>query len=242
VLKIRSLDVAYGGLKALSGVSLDVEEGQLVAIVGPNGAGKSTLMHAIAGVVTPDAGDIALAGHSIAALAPEQRVRQGIALVPEGRHVFATLTVGENLLIGGVTRRRDPGARAATERVLEYFPILRERYGQPAGRLSGGEQQQLAIARALLSRPRLLLLDEPSLGLAVRIIDEVYEILSRLNRDGISVLVVEQSIARALAAAERTYVLRNGIVELEGGSNELFGNSAFDSAYFGFARTPAHPQ
>jgi branched-chain amino acid transport system ATP-binding protein len=146
------------------------------------------------------------------------------------------------LLIGGVTRRRDPGARAATERVLEYFPILRERYGQPAGRLSGGEQQQLAIARALLSRPRLLLLDEPSLGLAVRIIDEVYEILSRLNRDGISVLVVEQSIARALAAAERTYVLRNGIVELEGGSNELFGDSAFDSAYFGFARTPAHPQ
>ena len=156
--------------------------------------------------------------------------------------MFATLTVGENLLIGGVTRRRDPGARAATERVLEYFPILRERYGQPAGRLSGGEQQQLAIARALLSRPRLLLLDEPSLGLAVRIIDEVYEILSRLNRDGISVLVVEQSIARALAAAERTYVLRNGIVELEGGSNDLFGDSAFDLAYFGFARTPAHPQ
>jgi len=145
-------------------------------------------------------------------------------------------------LIGGVTRRREPGARTATERVLEYFPILRERYGQPAGRLSGGEQQQLAIARALLSRPRLLLLDEPSLGLAVRIIDEVYEILSRLNRDGISVLVVEQSVARALAAAERTYVLRNGIVELEGGSNELFGHSAFDSAYFGFARTPVHPQ
>ena len=242
ILAVHELKVSYGAVAALRGVSLRVEEGELVSVVGPNGAGKSTLMHAIAGVVTPDAGDIALAGHSIAALAPEQRVRQGIALVPEGRHVFATLTVGENLLIGGVTRRRDPGARAATERILEYFPILRERYGQPAGRLSGGEQQQLAIARALLSRPRLLLLDEPSLGLAVRIIDEVYEILSRLNRDGISVLVVEQSIARALAAAERTYVLRNGIVELEGGSNELFGDSAFDSAYFGFARTPAQPQ
>ena len=242
ILAVHELKVSYGAVAALRGVSLRVEEGELVSVVGPNGAGKSTLMHAIAGVVTPDAGDIAFAGHSIAALAPEQRVRQGIALVPEGRHVFATLTVGENLLIGGVTRRREPRARAATERVLEYFPILRERYGQPAGRLSGGEQQQLAVARALLSRPRLLLLDEPSLGLAVRIIDEVYEILSRLNRDGISVLVVEQSIARALAAAERTYVLRNGIVELEGGSNELVSHSAFDSAYFGFARTPAHPQ
>ena len=184
-------------------------------------------MHAIAGVVTPDAGDIAFAGHSIAALAPEQRVRQGIALVPEGRHVFATLTVGENLLIGGVTRRRDPAARAATERVLEYFPILRERYGQPAGRLSGGEQQQLAIARALCREPRLLLLDEPSLGLAVRIIDEVYEILSRLNRDGISVLVVEQSVARALAAADAPTSCATEFVELEGRSHDLVRRFGF---------------
>jgi branched-chain amino acid transport system ATP-binding protein len=242
ILAVHDLKVSYGAVAALRGVSLHVEEGELVSVVGPNGAGKSTLMHAVAGLVTPDAGDITFAGHSIAQLAPEGRVRKGIALVPEGRHIFAGLTVAENLLIGGVTRGRNPGARAATERVLDYFPILRERYAQPAGSLSGGEQQQLAIARALLSEPRILLLDEPSLGLAVRIIDEVYEILGRLNRDGISVLVVEQSIARALAAAERTYVLRNGIVELEGSSNDLLTNSAFESAYFGFAHKPLQPQ
>jgi ABC-type branched-subunit amino acid transport system ATPase component len=242
ILAVRNLAVSYGAVAALRGVSLHVYQGELISVVGPNGAGKSTLMHAVAGLVSPDAGEIAFAGHSIAGLAPETRVRRGIALVPEGRRVFAALTVAENLLVGGITRQRDAAARADTERVLQYFPILRERYGQTAGRLSGGEQQQLAIARALLSAPRILLLDEPSLGLAARVIDEVYEILCRLNDDGISVLVVEQSTARALAASTRTYVLRNGMVELEGRPRDLLRDSAFDAAYFGFSQTPLQPQ
>jgi branched-chain amino acid transport system ATP-binding protein len=239
ILSVDNLAVSYGAVAALRGVSLRVEEGELVSVVGPNGAGKSTLMHAISGLVRPDAGEIVFAGEPIGRLATETRVRKGISLVPEGRGVFAALTVAENLLVGAVTRRSDQAAvRAATERVLEFFPILRERYTQPAGRLSGGEQQQLAIARALLSEPRLLLLDEPSLGLAARIIDEVYEILDRLNRHGVSVLVVEQSVARAFAAAERTYVLRNGVVELEGRPHDLISSERFDSAYFGFAYEP----
>ncbi len=238
LLAVRDLKVSYGAIAALRGVSLHVGEGELVSVVGPNGAGKSSLMHAIAGIVTPRTGDIVFAGQSIAGLPPEARVRNGLALVPEGRRIFPALTVAENLLIGGITRAGDPKARSSRERVLEYFPILRERHAQAAGHLSGGEQQQLAIARALLSEPRLLLLDEPSLGLAVRIIDEVYDILERLNRDGISVLVVEQSVMRAFAAAERTYVLRNGAVELEGRAGDLT-SAAFDSAYFGFARQSA---
>ncbi len=238
LLAVRDLKVSYGAIAALRGVSLDVGEGELVSLVGPNGAGKSSLMHAIAGIVTPRTGEIAFAGQSIVGLPPEARVRKGLALVPEGRRIFPALTVAENLLIGGITRAGDPKARSSRERVLEYFPILRERRAQAAGHLSGGEQQQLAIARALLSEPRLLLLDEPSLGLAVRIIDEVYDILERLNRDGISVLVVEQSVMRAFAAAERTYVLRNGAVELEGRAGDLT-SAAFDSAYFGFARQSA---
>jgi branched-chain amino acid transport system ATP-binding protein len=243
VLAVKDLAVSYGAVAALRGVSLHVGEGELVSVVGPNGAGKSSLMHAITGIVTPDGGEISFAGQSISRLPTESRVRRGIALVPEGRRIFGSLTVAENLLIGSVTRRnRQAGRRAGTERVLEYFPILRERYGQPAGRLSGGEQQQLAIARALLSEPRILLLDEPSLGLAARIIDEVYEILGRLNRDGVSVLVVEQSVMRAVAAAERTYVLRNGIVELEGRPNDLVTDPTFDSAYFGFAHQLVRPQ
>jgi len=237
ILAIDNLAVSYGAVAALRGVSIHVNEGELVSVVGPNGAGKSTLMHAISGTVRPDAGEITFAGQSISTLPTETRVRKGIALVPEGRGVFPALTVAENLLIGAVTRLGNQAAvRIATERVLDFFPILRERQGQPAGRLSGGEQQQLAIARALLSEPRILLLDEPSLGLAVRIIDEVYLILEQLNRDGVSVLVVEQSVMRAFAAAQRTYVLRNGLVELEGRPHDLVSSERFEAAYFGFAR------
>ena len=237
ILAIDNLAVSYGAVAALRGVSIHVNEGELVSVVGPNGAGKSTLMHAISGTVRPDAGEITFAGQSISTMPTETRVRKGIALVPEGRGVFPALTVAENLLIGAVTRLGNQAAvRVATERVLDFFPILRERQGQPAGRLSGGEQQQLAIARALLSEPRILLLDEPSLGLAVRTIDEVYLILEQLNRDGVSVLVVEQSVMRAFAAAQRTYVLRNGLVELEGRPHDLVSSERFEAAYFGFAR------
>jgi branched-chain amino acid transport system ATP-binding protein len=235
ILAVENLAVSYGAVAALRGVSLHVDEGELVSIVGPNGAGKSALMHAISGIVRPDAGDVTFAGQSISRLPTEARVRKGIALVPEGRGVFPALTVAENLLVGAVTRLNNQAAvHTATERVLDFFPILRARHAQPAGRLSGGEQQQLAIARALLSEPRILLLDEPSLGLAVRIIDEVYEILERLNRQGVSVLVVEQNVMRAFTVAQRTYVLRNGLVELEGRPDELASSEKFDAAYFGF--------
>jgi branched-chain amino acid transport system ATP-binding protein len=244
ILSVDDLAVSYGAVNALRGVSLRVEEGELVSIVGPNGAGKSTLMHAISGIVRPQAGEIKFAGQPISRLSTDARVRRGIALVPEGRGIFPGLTVAENLVVGGAATRlkNRPAVRAATERVLDYFPILRERYAQPAGHLSGGEQQQLAIARALLSEPRILLLDEPSLGLAVRIIDEVYAILERLNRDGVSVLVVEQSVMRAFSVAQRTYVLRNGLVELEGRPNEIASSEEFDAAYFGFIDQSRHAQ
>jgi branched-chain amino acid transport system ATP-binding protein len=230
--------VSYGAINALKGVSLAVGEGEFVSVVGPNGAGKSTLTLAIMGLVTPARGAVRFAGADLAARPVEDRVRAGVALMPEGRRVFPALTVGENLRIGGLSQAGVPGAKAAHDRVLEYFPVLRARYGGPAGKLSGGEQQQLAIARALLSKPRLLLLDEPSLGLAPRVIEQVYEILERLNRDGLAILLVEQSAARALVAAERSYVLRNGVIELAGASAALARDPAFDRAYFGFATAP----
>jgi ABC-type branched-subunit amino acid transport system ATPase component len=238
LLEIDDLAVSYGAINALKGVSLAVGEGEFVSVVGPNGAGKSTLTLAIMGLVTPARGAVRFAGADLAARPVEDRVRAGIALMPEGRRVFPALTVGENLRIGGLSQAGMPGAKAEHDRVLEYFPVLRERYGGPAGKLSGGEQQQLAIARALLSKPRLLLLDEPSLGLAPRVIEHVYEILERLNRDGLAILLVEQSAARSLAAAERSYVLRNGVIELEGASAALARDPAFDRAYFGFAAAP----
>ena len=235
LLEIDDLAVSYGAINALKGVSLAVGEGEFVSVVGPNGAGKSTLMLAVMGLVAPARGNVRFAGDDLAVRPVEDRVRAGVALMPEGRRVFPALTVGENLRIGALSQSGRPGAAAEHESVLAYFPVLRERYNGPAGKLSGGEQQQLAIARALLSRPRLLLLDEPSLGLAPRVIEQVYEILDRLNHDGLAILLVEQSATRALAAASRSYVLRNGNIELEGCSAALARDPAFERAYFGFA-------
>jgi branched-chain amino acid transport system ATP-binding protein len=234
LLEVENVAVSYGAINALRGVSLAVGEGEFVSVVGPNGAGKSTLLLSVMGVVAPARGAIRFAGADLAPKSVEDRVIGGVALMPEGRRIFPALTVGENLLIGGLSQAGRPGAAAEHERVLQYFPILRERYSGPAGKLSGGEQQQLAIARALLSKPRLLLLDEPSLGLAPLVIEQVYEILERLNRDGLAILLVEQSAARALAAASRGYVLRNGRIELEGETQQLARDPAFERAYFGF--------
>jgi ABC-type branched-subunit amino acid transport system ATPase component len=238
LLEVQNLAVSYGAIRALKGVSAVVGEGEFVSIVGPNGAGKSTLLLAIMGLVAPTRGTVRFAGGEIAGLPVEDRVAGGIALVPEGRRIFPALSVRENLAIGGLCQAGKPGARAEEERVLGYFPVLRERYDGPAGKLSGGEQQQLAIARALLAKPRLLLLDEPSLGLAPRVIEQLYAILERLNGDGIAILLVEQSAARALAAAARSYVLRDGRVELEGDSRRLARDPAFERAYFGFGAAP----
>ena len=238
LLEIEGLEVSYGAINALKGVTLIVGEGEFVSVVGPNGAGKSTLLLTVMGLVSPARGRVRFAGADLGTQAVEDRVRGGVALMPEGRRVFPALTVGENLRIGALSQAGKPGAAAELDRVLEYFPVLRERFDGPAGKLSGGEQQQLAIARALLSKPRLLLLDEPSLGLAPLVIEQVYAILERLNRDGLAILLVEQSATRALAAAARGYVLRNGRVELAGASATLARDPAFERAYFGFAAAP----
>jgi len=239
LLQISDLRIQYGSIAAVRGVSLEVENGELVALVGPNGAGKSSLLSAIAGVVPSAQGAIAWHGESLAGKSPEDILRLGIALVPEGRHIFGSMTVEENLRLGA-TIRTDRGAIAAEiEHLFATFPMLRARYRQIAGRLSGGEQQQLAIARALLCKPTLLMLDEPSLGLAPIVIDQVYEILVRLRREGVTILLVEQNAARALDTADRTYVLSAGLLRLSGTTDELLRNANFDAAYFGVAEAEA---
>jgi branched-chain amino acid transport system ATP-binding protein len=236
MLEVVELQVSYGRIAALRDVSIDVREGEIVAVIGPNGAGKSTLLLAIAGVVHPRRGEIRFAGAPALGVAPERLVEAGLSLVPEGRHIFRSLSVAENVRLGATTRRDRAEIDRDVERVLQLFPVLRERYRQNAGKLSGGEQQMLAIARALLARPKLLLLDEPSLGLAPLIVRQVYDTLLELRRQGVTILVVEQSVHRALEAADRTYVINAGRVVMSGRSAELRATAEFDAAYFGFAR------
>lgn len=233
LLSVRDLHVRYGTVPALRGVSLAVEPGELVGVVGPNGAGKSTLLLAIAGALPAAGGEVLFDGQSVAARTAETMARSGISLVPEGRHIFGSLTVAENLLVGAAARRDRSAARAETEELMDLFPILAARRNAPAGRLSGGEQQMLAIARALLTRPRLLLLDEPSLGLGPLIIDQVYERLAGLHEDGLSILLIEQNANRVLELADRTYVLSTGEVVLSGTTTDLLDHPEFDQAYFG---------
>ncbi len=233
LLSVSGLVVRYGAIAAVRGVDLEVRQGEVVAIVGPNGAGKTSLLSAIAGIVRPASGTIAYAGKPLTRLLLENVVKEGIALVPEGRHIFASLTVHENLLLGATIRDDAQSVRSDIVRLFETFPILKERRRQPAGQLSGGEQQQLAIARALLSRPRLLMLDEPSLGLAPAIVDQVYALLSSIRDDGVTILLVEQNAERAFAIADRAYVMSGGAFGLGGTPAELAGNASFDAAYFG---------
>ena len=233
MLSVKELHVSYGNIVALRGVSLDVEQGEIVAVIGPNGAGKSTLLLTIAGVVRAKQGAVLVGGSAILGIAPEVLASRGVALVPEGRHIFGSLTVAENIALGATTRRDRDAIAADVERALDMFPVLRDRYRQRAGKLSGGEQQMLAIARALLARPKLLLLDEPSLGLAPLIVRQVYDAIFELKRQGMTVLIVEQSVHRAVAAADRTYVMNSGRIAMSGRSAELHGTAAFDAAYFG---------
>jgi branched-chain amino acid transport system ATP-binding protein len=233
MLAVGNLHVSYGSIVALRGVSLQVGEGEIVAVIGPNGAGKSTLLLTIAGIVRAKQGSIEFAGGSVTGAAPERLVSSGLSLVPEGRHIFGSLTVAENIARGATTRSDRAAIAADTERVLDLFPVLRERLRQRAGKLSGGEQQMLAIARALLAKPRLLLLDEPSLGLAPLVVKQVYDAIEELRRGGVTILIVEQSVGRALKVADRTYVLNSGSVTISGRSAELQGTAAFDTAYFG---------
>ena len=234
LLDVRALDVRYGAIVAVRGVDLCVGEGEIVAIVGPNGAGKTSLLSAISGVVRPKGGSIAFGGRPLIGIALEDVARHGVALVPEGRNIFATLTVEQNLKLGATIRRDGDVAKDIAE-VFRDFPILGERRNQPAGQLSGGEQQQLAIARALLSRPRLLLLDEPSLGLAPGIIDNVYARLAAVRASGVSILLVEQNAARAFGVADRAYIMSRGAFTLEGPPAAIAEHADFDAAYFGVA-------
>lgn len=230
LLTVENLHVSYGGVTAVRGLSLSVNAGEVVSILGPNGAGKSSTLAVIAGGVAPRDGKITYAGQDITGGRPEEIARAGISLVPEGRHVFATLTVEENLAVGTYMHK----GKADVAGVLERFPRLKERRDFPAGRLSGGEQQMLVIARAMLAKPKLMLVDEPSLGLAPLIIDQVYEILLDLRRQGMSLLIVEQSTSRILKHADRIYVLRGGAVQLEDTAANLRDGEAIKRAYFGF--------
>ena len=236
MLKISDLVVGYGSILALRGISFTVAPGEIVAVIGPNGAGKSTLLLTIAGVLKPRAGSIELEGRPIGGRQAEELVSEGVSLVPEGRHIFGSLTVAENLVLGATVRRNRQEIAFDTERVLAMFPVLKERYRQRANKLSGGEQQMLAIGRAMLARPRLLLLDEPSLGLAPLIVNQVYDAVLDLKRDGVTILVVEQNAVRALGVADHTHVLSDGAIAMSGRSDELAGSASFDEAYFGVSR------
>ncbi len=234
MLHVRDLTVRYGRTPAVENLSLEVGEGEIVGLVGPNGAGKSTTLAAIIGLVPIADGEIKYLGESIVGLPPETISRRGIALVLEGRHIFATLTVGENLLLGKTANPNRSRSDAVVEDMLDRFPILRKAYRLPAGRLSGGEQQQLAIARALVAEPRLLLLDEPSLGLAPRLVDQVFKAVAEIRRGGATVLLVEQNIRRTVELADRTYVLRSGRIALSGSRAQLARLDELDAAFLGF--------
>jgi branched-chain amino acid transport system ATP-binding protein len=234
VLKIRSLDVAYGGLHALSGVSLDVAQGEFVAVVGPNGAGKSTLFKTISGTVAPAGGEIAYKGMNLLAVPPGERAHHGIAHVPEGRQVFASMTVMENLEMGAYTRNGRTRWRELLPMILALFPVLQERREQLAGTLSGGEQQMLAIGRGLASAPELLMLDEPSMGLAPTVVDAIFERIHQIHREhGITILLVEQRVAEALESCDRGYVLETGRVVMQGTHTELMADARVKRAYLG---------
>ena len=233
MLEIENLVVAYGPLPALQGVSLMIRPGEMVALVGPNGAGKSTLLKTISGLLAPRSGKIRWEDEIISAAPPQRIVEHGIALVPEGRRLFATMTVRENLELGAFTRRAQKEKRSQFERVFALFPRLFERQRQPAGLLSGGEQQMLALGRALMGLPRLLLLDEPSLGLAPKILEAIFAVLADLHRNGMSLLIVEQNVHAVLALAQRAYILEGGKIVGEGDAKKLLEDDHIQAAYLG---------
>jgi branched-chain amino acid transport system ATP-binding protein len=234
MLSIDRVDVYYGNIQALWQASLRVDEGEVIAIVGSNGAGKSTVLRTASGLIKPRAGSILFLGQRIDSLGPDEIVRAGVSMVPEGRELFPRMTVLENLELGAAyIERAYVETGASLERVFELFPLLRERSRQLAGTLSGGEQQMLAIGRALMSRPRLLMLDEPSLGLAPLLVAGVFRAVLRINRDGVTILLVEQNVRQSLSMAERAYVLENGRIIMEGKGKELIAHKHVKEAYLG---------
>lgn len=233
MLNIENLHVYYGGIHALKGISLEVAEGKIVTLIGANGAGKSTTLRTISGIAKPREGLITFEGRDMTGLPAYEIVGMGIAMVPEGRRVFTNLTVMENLLLGAHTRRDSVGVQRDLEWICEIFPILKERASQSAGTLSGGEQQMLAVGRALMSRPRLLLMDEPSLGLAPYLVKEVFETIRQLHDEGTTILLVEQNARAALRISDYGYILETGEIVLQGTGEELVHNDDVRKAYLG---------
>ncbi|HWK70505.1 MAG TPA: ABC transporter ATP-binding protein [Burkholderiaceae bacterium] len=233
LLEIRQLEVAYGGIRAVRGMDLRVERGELVSLIGANGAGKSTTLRAICGLVPIAGGDILYEGKSIAGSPSYMLVREGLVMVPEGRGIFGQLTIEENLTMGGYSRKDPDGVKKDTEHVFELFPRLAERRRQSAGTLSGGEQQMLAMGRAMISRPRLLLLDEPSMGLAPLMVEKIFEVVRTIASEGVTILLIEQNAKLALETSSRGYVMESGRVILEGPSDQLLDDPKVRAAYLG---------
>lgn len=231
MLKIKDLNINYGGINAVHDVSFEVEEGSIITLVGANGAGKSSILRSIAGVVTPKSGTIEFCGEDITGKSAEQVVKKGITLVPEGRRIFPDLTVLENIRIGAYLRKDN--LDDDINWVYDLFPRLKERSWQMAGTLSGGEQQMLAVARALMSRPKLMMMDEPSLGLAPLIVRDIFSIIKEINKNGVTILLIEQNANMALKTADRGYVLETGRVKIEGTGAELLANEEVKKAYLG---------
>jgi branched-chain amino acid transport system ATP-binding protein len=233
MLELNDVHARYGAITALRGVSLTVSQGELVALLGVNGAGKSTTLGCIAGVLRPWQGQITFEGGAILGKSPEQIARLGISLVPEGRDIFPSLTVEENLRLGAFTRSEKSEYRRNLDESYDLFPVLKERLQQPGGTLSGGEQQQLAIARALMSSPRLLMLDEPSLGLAPALVDQIFELIARLHQRGVTILLVEQNVDRTLEIVDRAYLMNTGLIKAHGTPDELRTHTDIEGIYLG---------
>ncbi len=233
LLKVSNLKVSYGGIQAVKGVDFEVREGELVSLIGSNGAGKTTTMKAITGTLAINAGDIEYLGKSIKGQGPWDLVKQGLAMVPEGRGVFTRMTIIENLQMGAYIRDDKDGIAADMEKMFTIFPRLRERKDQLAGTMSGGEQQMLAMGRALMSRPKVLLLDEPSMGLSPIMVDKIFEVVRDVFAQGVTVLLVEQNASRALSIANRGYVMESGIVTMTGDAKDMLNDPKVRAAYLG---------
>lgn len=233
MLEIENLEVYYGAINAIKGISFSVEHGEIIALIGANGAGKTTTLHTITGLVPAKRGSVKLNGTDITKIAAHKIVSMGMAHVPEGRRVFAQLTVYENLMLGAYTRKDKAEIAESLERVYERFPRLKERRKQTAGTLSGGEQQMLAMGRALMSKPSIILMDEPSMGLSPLYVSEIFDIITEINKSGTTVLLVEQNAKKALSIANRAYVLETGTIALSGDAKELMNNEQVKKAYLG---------
>ncbi|MBO4704543.1 MAG: ABC transporter ATP-binding protein [Spirochaetaceae bacterium] len=233
MLTVENLTVHYGAIQALKGISFSVNEGEVITLIGSNGAGKTTTLHAISNIIKKTAGKVTFQDNDITSVPADAIVKTGLIQVPEGRRIFSNLTVRENLEMGAFTRKDKAGIKADMENVFELFPRLKERIKQLAGTLSGGEQQMLAMGRALMAKPKLLLLDEPSMGLAPILVDEIFSIIQKINKDGTTILLVEQNAFKALSIADRAYILETGSVVKTGAASELISDDSVRSAYLG---------